>query len=711
MEPPVGRQLPGARCRRNPSPSLYPFVGGFTLSTTIAGKLSTGFKFIIGLIAVGSCFTFWQMGQIIHAQRLTECRTQEMKASYEILSAISQINGALRGYIIARLNNDPDETTRLHTMIDHLWTDIDTATGALQGLDPDLRSKEAQDRFSTLLSDLQETRREQYNYLRLEEGGDEGAHQASLSINLNSVLWSEKVRTGARELVDVVAAASNRERSHAASVAAFALVTSICIGILIAGTAIAAAVLASRRLASVPVLISHARQISSGDLEIGELATDSDDEIGDLDRSFAEMVAYLREMADFSEAISSGDLSVEIRPRSSQDTLGHAFVRMRNGLETLVRESRERAIEVAASSGQLAGASERLAKVGEGAAGRVNQVTDTMHEMSINLHNMVESSRTQSQRVGESTTSIDEMAASVDRIAEGASRLLQLCDRSRQETANGMNTMQRTESGLHRIESVNQVTMENSKLLEQKTATISRISSFIEELAEQTNLLALNAAIEAARAGEHGAGFAVLADELTKLASRSAESAHEIADIVVSVQKEVAKSDGQILESTKAVTEGLQLATELRQSFANISSAVADVYQHAREIGDATQQQASGSSLIARATSHLNQLTQEMASSIEQQAVATKQVVGTLDSLLEGSREISSSSSQLALSADEMSGMSQHLLRLMERFHIPGSNETSTQNFPATKPRQIAQPRERTLAAGPRRSAHALARS
>ncbi len=676
---------------------------------TIAGKLSTGFKFIIGLLAVGSCFTFWQMAQIIHTQKVTECRTQEMKASYEILAAISQINGALRGYIIARLNNDPDETTRLHTMIDHLWTDIDTATGTLQGLDPSLRSAEEQSRFPQLLSDLQETRREQYHYLSLEEGGDEGAHQASLSINLNSALWSEKVRAGARSLVDVVTEASNRERRNAAKFATFALITAIGIAVLIAGTATAAAVLVRRRLATaVPVLISHARQISSGELAIGDRAADSDDEIGELDRSFAEMVAYLREMAAHSEAIASGDLAIEIHPRSGQDTLGHAFVRMRNGLETLVRESRERAVEVASSSGQLAEASERLAKVGESAADRVNQVTSTMHEMSVNLHSMVESSRIQSQRVAESTNSVDEMAASVDRIAESASLLLQLCDRSRHETANGMDAMQRTESGLHRIESVNQVTMENSKLLEQKSATISRISSFIEELAEQTNLLALNAAIEAARAGEHGAGFAVLADELTKLATRSAESAHEIADIVVSVQKEVAKSDGQILESTRAVSEGLQLATELRQSFANISAAVADVYQHAREIGDATQQQASGSSLIARATSHLNQLTQEMASSIEQQAVATKQVVGTMDSLLGGSREISSNSAQLAVSADQMSGMSQHLLQLMERFHIPGSIQESRAKS-HEKLREISEPRERTLTSGLRRSRRALA--
>lgn len=178
---------------------------------TIAKKLSIGFTAIICLLAVSSCVTFWQMAQIIHAQKLTECRTQEMKASYEILSAVSQINGALRGYIIARLNNDPDETARLHSMIDHLWMDIDTAAGTLQGLDPSLRSTEAQRRLPQLVSDLHDTRREQYNYLRMEESGDEGAHQASLSVNLNSVLWAEKVRAGARTLVDVVTDASNHE--------------------------------------------------------------------------------------------------------------------------------------------------------------------------------------------------------------------------------------------------------------------------------------------------------------------------------------------------------------------------------------------------------------------------------------------------------------------------------------------------------------------
>ena len=643
---------------------------------TIAKKLSTGFSVIIALLILSSIITIVQMTQVTHAQKVSECRTQEMKASYEILTAVSQLNGALRGYIIARLNNDPDESARLHGMIDHLWTEIDTASGVLQGLDPHLRAREERDRLPRLLAALQETRRQQYEYLRMEEGGDEGAHQASLAVNTNSALWAEQVRASARAMVDEVSKASSRESSNAVLMSTLALITAVVIAVIIGVVASGAAVFTSRRIAtSVPLLVSHARQISSGDLEIGDLKIAADDEIGDLDHSFAEMVSYLREMAAHSEAIASGDLAIEIKPRSGEDTLSHAFLRMRSGLETLVRESRERAGEVATASGHIADASERLALIGNESAERVNHASSTMHEMSVNLQNMVESARVQSQRVAESAGSVEQLASSIDRIAESASRLLQLCERSRSETASATEAMERTESGLHRIDAANRAAREKSKLLEQKTSAISRISSFIEELAEQTNLLALNAAIEAARAGEHGLGFAVLADELTKLANRSAESAHEINELVESVQKEAARSDEQIEHSTRAVEEGLHLAVELRQSFGSISAAVVDVYQHAREIGDATHQQATGSSQIARATGHLNQLTQEMASSIEQQAVATQEVVGSMDAMLGGSREIGSSASQLATSAEQMSRMAQHLLQLMERFHIAEKRE------------------------------------
>jgi methyl-accepting chemotaxis protein len=640
---------------------------------TIAKKLSYGFWGILALLVLGSTITLWQQWQVLHAQRVSACRAQETHASYEILSAVGQLNGALRGYIIARLNNDPDETTRLHKMIDQLWSEVDAAEATLGQLDPALRSADVTERMPRLMADLQETRRAQYEYLRLEESGDEGAHQASLSINVNSLLWAEKVRIGARGLVDSVAAASARDNRRALFMSTLALFSFVLITVSIGTITTAAAVLAGRWLrTTVPEMISHAQRIASGELEMGENTEHADDEIGDLDRSFTQMVRYLREMAAHSEAIAAGNLDIHIEPRSNGDALSHAFVKMRGGLEGLVVEGRGQASDLAQASSRVAQASQELARVGEQAADRVNDVSGTMQEMSASLQNMVEGARQQTKRVEQASASAMQMAAAVDLIAGRATGLLQLCERSSAEAASGVSVMERTEQGLHRIGQATKTAQESRKALEQRTDTIRRASAFIEELAEQTNLLALNAAIEAARAGERGAGFGVLADELTKLARRSAESAHEIAGEVQEIQQETARSEQLGEQSTTAVAEGLQLADELRLALGHLAQAVNDVYRHAQEIDHATRQQASGSNQVAQAAGALNQLTQEMASAIEQQATATHHVVRFMDALRGGSMEIRSHSGELAASASQMADMSQRMLRLMERFVVPG---------------------------------------
>ena len=185
----------------------------------------------------------------------------------------------------------------------------------------------------------------------------------------------------------------------------------------------------------------------------------------------------------------------------------------------------------------------------------------------------------------------------------------------------------------------------------------------------------MNAAIEAARAGEHGAGFAVLADELSKLALRSAESAHEVGELTVGIQKEMAIAEQQMEESTATVNDGLARMVELRTSLTNITTAVTNVYQHAQVIGEATSEHAEGSKMIAIATEHLNHLTQEMTGSFEEQAVATRHVAGDMDVMLEGSRQISGSATELAKSAEQMSEMSSHLLEQMNRFRLADSED------------------------------------
>lgn len=668
---------------------------------TIARKISVGFRTILCLLGLSTLFMVGQMVLVIHTQRLAASRAQETRAAYEILSAVGQMNGALRGYTIARLNNDPDESARLHKMIDQLWSEVDGAAGTLEHLDPWLRSEAAQRRLPALKLELEKTRQAQYKFLNLEENGDEGAHQASLAINTNNELWAEQVRVRSRALAETVAEDSANENHRAVASSVAELILTVLTALAVAAVTAAIALAVGRRVqTSLPVLTRKAKQLSSGDLEIGEQAETTTDEVADLNRSFDEIVHYMREMAQHSEAIAAGDLARSIVPRSSEDTLGRAFAEMQAGLETLVRESRERAGEVAAASQQLAAASDRLARVGDGSATRAQQTASTIHEMSTSFDRMLETTHRQAARVAESSQSIEQMAASVERIAASAGELLSLCRQSRQAAENGQQAMRKSEDGLLRIESVNAQTAENRRLLEQKTTVVRKISEFIEELAEQTNLLALNAAIEAARAGEHGLGFAVLADELSKLAARSADSAHEIAELTDEMQKETLRSRQQTQDSTSAVEEGRQWLSELRDSFANIAATVAAVDRHAQQIGDATGEQATGASMIAQATGDLNTLTQQMTDAYEQQAEAARQVAGNADAMLSGSREVGASAAELAVSAEQMSKMSSHLLELMGRFRM-AEDSRRDRSLPS-RPDMLSRQREAHA-----RSAHA----
>ncbi|MGA9552480.1 MAG: methyl-accepting chemotaxis protein, partial [Candidatus Sulfotelmatobacter sp.] len=263
-------------------------------------------------------------------------------------------------------------------------------------------------------------------------------------------------------------------------------------------------------------LMTVSRQIGdTGDLE-HNIDVTRQDEIGELARTFAKMVNYLKEMAAVSESIAGGDLTVEVKPRSAHDTLGNAFARMVEGLGRLVRSVRDASAQVASASGQVANASDDSAKVGLQASSAIDEVTSTMHEMSVNVQNMVKSTQVQASSVSETSASIDQMVASIQRVADTAKVLLDISNRSREEVHSGITTMEKATDGLNRINATITSSGEIIGALGQRADDIGKIIEVIDDLAEQTNLLALNAAIEAARAGEHGLGFAVVADEVRK---------------------------------------------------------------------------------------------------------------------------------------------------------------------------------------------------
>ena len=417
-------------------------------------------------------------------------------------------------------------------------------------------------------------------------------------------------------------------------------------------------------------LMQVARQIGeSGDLD-HKIDIQRNDEIGQLGRTFDGMVIYLKEMATVSEAIAGGNLTVEVKPRSKNDTLGNAFSKMTEGLRSLVRNVRDASSQVASASAQVAGASDESAKISLQTSSAIDEVTSTMHEMSVNVQNMVKSTQVQASSVSETSASIDEMVASIQRVADTAKVLLDISNRSREEVHSGITTMDKATEGLNKINTTIVSSGEIIGVLGQRADDIGKIIEVIDDLAEQTNLLALNAAIEAARAGEHGLGFAVVADEVRKLAEKSAQSTKEISELIQSIQKEARKAVENMDQSTGIVDQGLQLGGELNTALRKISNVVTEVYKFAQEIGAATNEQSHGSSQIARATTRLNEITHEINSAVEEQASGAHAVVKAMERMRELVQQTTSGSTELAASAEQMSKMSRGLLDSMNRFGI-----------------------------------------
>nr|HEV7952470.1 methyl-accepting chemotaxis protein [Candidatus Acidoferrales bacterium] len=445
--------------------------------------------------------------------------------------------------------------------------------------------------------------------------------------------------------------------------------------ILIIGTMLAAcfgALIAFRTSRSItqPLnqLINVTREIAeSGDLD-QQIEIRGKDEIGTLASHYRNMISHLKEMANVSAAIAEGKLSVVVEPRSPRDTLANAFQQMLEGLRQLVTQTRDSASQVAGGASQMAAASSESAKVSVEAASAIDEVTSTMHEMSINVQNVVKSTQMQSSSVAETSASIEQMVASIQRVADTSRTLLEICQRSRDEVQTGIKTMDKTTAGLTRTSSAIQSSAQIIDALGKRANEIGKIIEVIDDLAEQTNLLALNAAIEAARAGEHGLGFAVVAEEVRKLAEKSTQSTKEISDLIEGIQKESREAVENMVKSTSMVQEGLELGGELNVALIKISDVVTEVYKFAQQIGGATNEQSNGSTQIAKATSRLTEITQEINSSIEEQASGAQSVVRAMEKMRELVQQSTSSSTELAAAADQMSKLSRGLMDAMDQF-------------------------------------------
>jgi methyl-accepting chemotaxis protein len=375
------------------------------------------------------------------------------------------------------------------------------------------------------------------------------------------------------------------------------LLTVIAAGAALAAIAGAAAYLRTAAEASA------ARSILRGALDVAGATT------------LEAVVATLIDARRRSEAVAALAPAADELAERHHKLLG--AVRARDAVGTTAQNALETALDQQNTAS--AAVAELAAGVGQAGAA-VEETVTSISTVSGNINGLADNVSNVSSAIGELAVSVNQVAGS----AREASTLSLEADRKAKDGGIAVERLVRSTREV--ADDINAV-VEKMQELGVASERIGAIVEVIDTIADQTNLLALNAAIEAARAGEHGRGFAVVADEVRKLAEGSAQSTREIGNLI----KDIQAKTGEVVRSTSAsgtkAESGLQMADVAGRAIGDISSAVGEANRLIEQISMAAREQATGASAIVNSVEQMNNLMREAARSLEEQNSSNQQIV------------------------------------------------------------------------------------
>jgi len=436
-------------------------------------------------------------------------------------------------------------------------------------------------------------------------------------------------------------------------------------------------------------LSKAALKLAEGDND-QSIAYRNTDEVGILADSFRQMIDYQKEMTHAVNGLERGDLTVQVKPRSAQDALGNALVHMIasfNGVINRVAESVDRLnsatgslAEVANQTGkatsQIALTIQQLAQGNSQQASSINSTTLSVEKMTETINDIEKGIQEQTDSIQKASDVTTHITSAVKQVAGNAQTASHDSGESSRIARDGVNIIQETIRSMEKIKSTVGLSTRAVQEMGNRSVEINTIVETIDDIASQTNLLALNAAIEAARAGEHGKGFAVVADEVRKLAERSSSATHEIGALIKHIQTTIEEAVNAMGASTREVEMGVSHANDAGEALASIVKAAEAVYQQTNQVTESAEKMNIAANELVSTTDRVAAViernvsaTQELSSGVNEVTKAMENIASISEENSAAAEEVSASTEEVSTQMDEVSNSVQALTEMADALH------------------------------------------